>query len=178
MGETESMAAAGTAGGSRFSRILMGILGLLLGFLMISATLYRLMEVGYALDSSEIPDEIVGSLPTLQALFYLVAAFCLAVIISSIATFINSAWARKALLGSTGAMFVLLVGCGMYEYSLINEVYGGHLADAEEIPWRMKPMTTFSMLMAYVSLFFGGLIWLIDYLGRGRGEAPAAKDGD
>ena len=37
MGETESMAAAGTAGGSRFSRILMGILGLLLGFLMISA---------------------------------------------------------------------------------------------------------------------------------------------
>ena len=28
-------------------------------------------------------------------------------------------------------------------------------------------MTTFSMLMAYTSLFFGGLIWLIDYLGRG-----------
>ena len=75
-------------------------------------------------------------------------------------------------------MFVLLVGCGIYEYSIINELYGGHLADAEEIPWRMKPMTTFSMLMAYASLFFGGLIWLIDYLGRGRGDAPAAKDGD
>ncbi len=39
-------------------------------------------------------------------------------------------------------------------------------------------MTSFSMLMAYASLFFGGLIWLIDYLGRGRGDVPAAKDGD
>ena len=178
MGEPESTPATAPVDGGLFARILMGILGLLLGFLMILATLYRLMEVGSALDSSEIPDEIAGSLPTLQALFYLVAAFCLAVIVSSIATFINSAWARKALLGSTGAMFVLLVGCGIYEYSIINELYGGHLADAEEIPWRMKPMTTFSMLMAYASLFFGGLIWLIDYLGRGRGDAPAAKDGD
>ena len=165
MGETESMPETAPAGGGRFSRILMGILGLLLGLLMIAAALYRILaELGGT--GGDIPDEIAGSLPTLKALFYLVAAFCLAVIVSSIATFINSAWAPKALLGSTGAMFVLLVGCGIYEYSIINELYGGHLADAEDIPWQMKPMTTFSMLMTYTSLFFGGLIWLIDYLGR------------
>ena len=168
MGESESTPATAPVGGGLFSRILTGILGLLLGFLIILATLYRLMEVGSALDSSEIPDEIAGSLPTLQALFYLVAAFCLAVIVSSIATFINSAWARKALLGSTGAMFVLLVGCGIYEYSIIQTVFGDQLANSEEVPWQWKPMTTYSMLMAYVSLFFSGLIWLIDYLGRGR----------
>ncbi len=155
--------------GGRFSRILTGILGLLLGLLISATTLFRLVQLSQAHSAEdEVLNEIADSLQTLQALFYLVAALCLAVIVSSIATFINSAWARKALLGSTGAMFVLLVGCGIYEYSIINELYGGHLADAEEIPWRMKPMTTFSMLMAYVSLFFGGLIWLIDYLGRGR----------
>ena len=168
MGEPESTPATAPVGGGLFARILMGILGLLLGFLMISATLYRLMEVGSALDSSEIPDEIAGSLPTLQALFYLVAAFCLAVIVSSIATFINFAWARKALFGSIGAMFVLLVGCGIYETSIIEAVFGVYVAESEEIHWRWKPMTTFSMLMAYTSLFFGGLIWLIDYLGRPR----------
>ena len=168
MGESESTPATAPVGGGLFARILMGILGLLLGLLMIAATLYRILAEFGRIDSSDIPDDIVNSLQILQALYYLVAAFCLAVIVSSIATFINSAWARKALLGSTGAMFVLLVGCGIYEYSIINELYGGHLADAEEIPWRMKPMTTFSMLMAYISLFFGGLIWLIDYLDRSR----------
>jgi hypothetical protein len=72
----------------------------------------------------EVLNEIADSLQTLQALFYLVAALCLAVIVSSIATFINSAWAPKALLGSTGEMFVLLVGCGIYEYSIIQTVFG------------------------------------------------------
>ena len=172
MGEPESTPATAPVGGGLFARILMGILGLLLGFLMILATLYRLMEVGSALDSSEIPDEIAGSLPTLQALFYLVAAFCLAVIVSSIATFINSAWAPKALLGSTGAMFVLLVGCGIYEYSMFDVFYGDTFTNSEEakeyISWRITPMTTFSMLMVYINLFFSGLIWLIDYRGRGR----------
>jgi len=42
MGESESSPETAPAGGGRFSRILMGILGLLLGFLMILATLYRL----------------------------------------------------------------------------------------------------------------------------------------
>ncbi len=101
---------------------------------------------------------------------------CTTVIVSSIATFINFAWARKALLGSTGAMFVLLVGCGISEYSILQTVFGVYDVDSEKIHWRYKPMTSFSMLMAYTSLFFGGLIWLIDYLGRGRGDAPAAKD--
>ena len=111
-------------------------------------------------------------------LYYLVAPLSLAVIVCSIATFINFAWARKALLGSTGAMFVLLVGCGIYEYSILQAVFGVYVADSEEIHWRYKPMTSFSMLMAYISLFFGGLIWLIDYLGRGRDDAPTAKDSD
>ena len=178
MGESESTPATAPAGGGLFSRILMGILGLLLGLLMIAATLYRILAEFGRIDSSDIPDDIVNSLQILQALYYLVAAFCLAVIVSSIATFINFAWARKALLGSTGAMFVLLVGCGISEYSLLQTVFGVYDVDSEEIHWRYKPMTSFSMLMAYTSLFFGGLIWLIDYLGRGRGDVPAAKDGD
>ena len=33
----------------------------------------------------------------------------------------------------------------------------------EYVPWQITPMTTFSMLMVYINLFFGGLIWLIDY---------------
>ena len=178
MDEPESTPATAPVGGGLFARILMGILGLLLGLLMIAATLYRILAEFGRIDSSDIPDDIVNSLQILQALYYLVAAFCLAVIISSIATFINFAWARKALLGSTGAMFVLLVGCGISEYSILQAVFGVYVADSEEIHWRYKPMTSFSMLMAYTSLFFGGLIWLIDYLGRGRGDVPAAKDGD
>jgi hypothetical protein len=167
MGESESTPETAPVGGGLFSRILMGILGLLLGLLMIAATLYRILAEFGRIDSSDIPDDIVNSLQILQALYYLVAAFCLAVIVSSIATFINFAWARKALLGSTGAMFVLLVGCGISEYSLLQTVFGVYDVDSEEIHWRYKPMTSFSMLMAYTSLFFGGLIWLIDYLGRG-----------
>ena len=165
MDEPESTPATAPVGGGLFSRILMGILGLLLGLLMIAATLSRvLLEFGRAED---IPDEIAGSIQTLETLYYLVAALGFAVIVSSIATFINFAWARKALFGSIGAMFVLLVGCGIYETSIIDAVFGVY-AESEEIHWRWKPMTTFSMLMAYTSLFFGGLIWLIDYLGRPR----------
>ena len=177
MGKNESTPAAAPAGGGRFPRILMGILGLLLGLLMIAATLYRiLLELGGT--GGDIPDEFVNSLQTLQTLYYLVAALCLAVIVSSIATFINSTWARKALLGSTGAMFVLLVGCGIYESSVLQVVFGDQLANSEEIHWRYKPMTSFSMLMAYASLFFGGLIWLIDYLRRGKDMVPAATVDD
>ena len=166
MDEPESTPATAPVGGGLFARILMGILGLLLGLLMIAATLYRILAEFGRIDSSDIPDDIVNSLQILQALYYLVAAFCLAVIVSSIATFINFAWARKALFGSIGAMFVLLVGCGIYETSIIEAVFGVY-TESEKIHWRWKPMTTFSMLMAYTSLFFGGLIWLIDYLGRG-----------
>ena len=168
MGESESTPEIAPVGGGLFSRILMGILGLLLGLLMIAATLYRILAEFGRIDSSDIPDDIVNSLQILQALYYLVAAFCLAVIVSSIATFINFAWARKALLGSTGAMFVLLVGCGISEYSILQTVFGVYDVDSEEIHWRYKPMTSFSMLMAYTSLFFGGLIGFIDYLGRPR----------
>jgi hypothetical protein len=165
MGETESMPETAPAGGGRFSRILMGILGLLLGLLMIAAALYRILAE-FSGAGQDIPDEIAGSIQTLETLYYLVAALGFAVIVSSIATFINFAWARKALFGSIGAMFVLLVGCGIYETSIIEAVFGVY-TESEEIHWRWKPMTTFSMLMAYTSLFFGGLIWLIDYLGRG-----------
>ena len=161
-----SPSVAGPAGGGRFSHILMGILGLLLGLLMIAATLYRILLEFSRIDNSDIPDEIDNSLQILQVLYYLVATLCLAVIVTSIATFINFAWARKALLGSTGVMFVLLVGCGIYESSIIEAVFGVYVADSEAIHWRYKPMTTFSMLMAYISLFFGGLIWLIDYRQR------------
>ena len=155
------------AGGGRFSRILMGILGLLLGLLMIAAALYRILaELGGT--GGDIPDEIAGLIQTLRTLYYLVAPLSFAIIVSSIATFINFAWARKALLGSTGAMFVLLVGCGISEYSILQTVFGVYDVDSEEIHWRYKPMTSFSMLMAYTSLFFGGLIWLIDYIGRPR----------
>ena len=165
MGETESMPETAPAGGGRFSRILMGILGLLLGLLMIAAALYRILaELGGA--GGDIPDEIAGLIQTLRTLYYLVGPLSFAIIVSSIATFINVAWARKALLGSIGAMFVLLVVCGIYESRIIEAVFGVYVADSEEIHWRYKPMTTFSMLMAYTSLFFGGLIWLIDYLGR------------
>ena len=101
MGESESTPATAPVSGDRFSRILMGILGLLLGLLMIAATLYRILAE-FSGAGGDIPDEIVGSIQTLRTLYYLVAAFCLAVIVSSIATFINFAWARKALLGSTG----------------------------------------------------------------------------
>ena len=155
------------AGGGRFSRILMGILGLLLGLLMIAAALYRILaELGGA--GGDIPDEIAGLIQTLRTLYYLVGPLSFAIIVSSIATFINVVWARKALLGSIGAMFVLLVVCGIYESRIIEAVFGVYVAESEEIHWRYKPMTTFSMLMAYISLFFGGLIWLIDYLGRPR----------
>ncbi|PXF20286.1 MAG: hypothetical protein CXX75_01000 [Methanobacteriota archaeon] len=68
-------------GGGLFARILMGILGLLLGLLMIAATLYRILAEFGRIDSSDIPDDIVNSLQILQALYYLVAAFCLAVIV-------------------------------------------------------------------------------------------------
>ena len=167
MGETESMPETAPAGGGRFSRILMGILGLLLGLLMIAAALYRILaELGGA--GGDIPDEIAGLIQTLRTLYYLVAPLSFAIIVSSIATFINFAWARKALLGSIGAMFVLLVVCGIYESRIIEAVFGVYVAESEEIHWRWKPMTTFSMLMAYTSLFFGGLIWFIDYLGRPR----------
>ena len=166
MGESESTPEIAPVGGGLFSRILMGILGLLLGLLMIAAAQWRILAE-FARAGQDIPDEIAGSIQTLETLYYLVAALGFAVIVSSIATFINFAWARKALFGSIGAMFVLLVGCGIYETSIIDAVFGVY-AESEEIHWRWKPMTTFSMLMAYTSLFFGGLIWLIDYLGRPR----------
>ena len=71
MGETESMPETAPAGGGRFSRILMGILGLLLGLLMIAAALYRILaELGGA--GGDIPDEIAGSIQTLRTLYYLV----------------------------------------------------------------------------------------------------------
>ncbi|OIR12933.1 MAG: hypothetical protein BEU05_02815 [Marine Group III euryarchaeote CG-Bathy2] len=171
---SESEATPAPVGGSLFSRILMGILGLLLGLLISLATFYRLTEIGWAL-SSDIPDEFSDQIRIMQMLFKLVAALCLAIIVSSIATFINTAWAPKALLGSTVAMCVLLLGCGIYEYIIIDAVYGDQLS-SEEIPWRYKPMTTISMLMAYISLFFGGLIWLIDYLRRGKDMVPAATE--
>ena len=167
MGESESTPETAPVGGGLFSRILMGILGLLLGLLMIAAAQWRILAE-FARAGQDIPDEIAGSIQTLETLYYLVAALGFAVIVSSIATFINFAWARKALFGSIGAMFVLLVGCGIYETSIIEAVFGVYVAESEEIHWRWKPMTTFSMLMAYTSLFFGGLIWLIDYLGRPR----------
>ena len=167
MYESESTPATAPVGGGRFSRILMGILGLLLGLLMIAAALYRILAELIGL-GGDIPDEIAGSIQTLRVLYYLVAPIGFAIIVSSIATFINVAWARKALLGSIGAMFVLLVVCGIYESRIIEAVFGVYVAESEEIHWRYKPMTTFSMLMAYTSLFFGGLIWLIDYIGRPR----------
>ena len=165
MGESESTPEIAPVGGGLFSRILMGILGLLLGLLMIDAAQWRILAE-FARAGQDIPDEIAGSIQTLETLYYLVAALGFAVIVSSIATFINFAWARKALFGSIGAMFVLLVGCGIYETSIIEAVFGVY-TESKEIHWRWKPMTSFSMLMAYTSLFFGGLIWLIDYLGRG-----------
>jgi len=70
MGESESTPATAPVGGGLFARILMGILGLLLGLLMIAATLYRILAEFGRIDSSDIPDDIVNSLQILQALYY------------------------------------------------------------------------------------------------------------
>ena len=45
LGETESMTAAAPVRGGRFSRILTGILGLLMGLLISAATLFRLVQL-------------------------------------------------------------------------------------------------------------------------------------
>ena len=152
------------------SRILMGLIGILMSLVIAAVSFYHRFEI-MSVDLSE--DYLVpirDSMETLSTLLALVIILALVTIICSILTFIGLGFSKKALLGSSTIMLVVLLVCVWMEWSIIQTWFGDIPENTTN--WRMNPLTMPPTLFAYCNLAGLAVMALIALLSRGGQEGP------
>ena len=150
------------------SRILMGLIGLLMSLVIAAVSFYHRYEI-MSVDLSE--DYLVpirDSMETLSALLALVIILALVTIICSILTFIGLGFSKKALLGSSTIMLVVLLVCVWIEWSIIQTWFGDNPEYTTN--WRMNLLTMPPTLFAYCNLAGLAVMALIARLSRQKPE--------
>jgi hypothetical protein len=150
------------------SRILMGLIGILMSLVIAAVSFYHRFEI-LSVDLSEpslVP--IRDSMEILSALLALVIVLALVTIICSILTFIGLDFSKKALLGSSTIMLVVLLICVWIEWSIIQTLFGDIPENTTN--WRMNPLTMPPTLFAYCNLAGLAVMALIALLSRGGSE--------
>ena len=157
------------------SRILMGIIGILMSLVIAAVSFYHRYEI-LSVDLSE--DYLVpirDSMETLSALLALVIILALVTIICSILTFIGLGFSKKALLGSSTIMLVVLLVCVWMEWSIIQTWFGDNPEYTTN--WRMNLLTMPPTLFAYCNLAGLAVMALIARLSRAKRESSLKLEG-
>ena len=129
------------------SRILMGIIGILMSLVIAAVSFYHRFEI-MSVDLTE--DSLVpirDSMETLSTLLALVIVLALVSIICSILTFIGLGFSKKALLGSSTIMLVVLLACVWVEWSTLQPILGWNL-----LTYALNGSRLLSPLIAYCNL--------------------------
>jgi hypothetical protein len=151
------------------SRILMGLIGILMSLVIAAVSFYHRFEI-MSVDLSE--DYLVpirDSMETLSALLALVIILALVTIICSILTFIGLGFSKKALLGSSTIMLVVLLVCVWMEWTIIQTWFGDNPEYTTN--WRMNLLTMPPTLFAYCNLAGLAVMALIARLSRAKRES-------
>jgi len=152
------------------SRILMGLIGILMSLVIAAVSFYHRYEI-MSVDLSE--DYLVpirDSMETLSALLALVIVLALVTIICSILTFIGLGFSKKALLGSSTIMLVVLLVCVWMEWSIIQTWFGDN---PDTTDWRRNLLTMPPTLFAYCNLAGLAVMALIARLSRQKPEGSS-----
>ena len=153
------------------SRILMGLIGILMSLVIAAVSFYHRYEI-MSVDLSE--DYLVpirDSMETLSALLALVIVLALVTIICSILTFIGLGFSKKALLGSSTIMLVVLLVCVWMEWTIIQTWFGDNPEYTTN--WRMNLLTMPPTLFAYCNLAGLAVMALIARLSRQKPEGSS-----
>ncbi len=146
------------------SRILMGLIGLLMSLVIAALSFYHRFG---RIDQADLtsPDfvPVRDSMETLSALLALVIVLALVTIICSILTFIGLGFSKKALLGSSTIMLVVLLACVWVEWSIVQTIFGDNLGEHE---WGRNLLTMHPTLIAYCNLAGLAVMALIARLSR------------
>ena len=158
--------------GGAGSRILMGLIGLLMSLVIAALSFYH--KFGQ-IDQADLtsPDfvPVRDSMETLSALLALVIVLALVTIICSILTFIGLGFSKKALLGSSTIMLVVLLVCVWIEWSIIQTWFGDNPEYTTN--WRMNLLTMPPTLFAYCNLAGLAVMALIARLSRQKPEGSS-----
>ena len=157
------------------SRILMGLIGILMSLIIAAVSFYHRFEI-MSVDLSE--DYLVpirDSMETLSALLALVIVLALVTIICSILTFIGLGFSKKALLGSSTIMLVVLLICVWMEWTIIQTWFGDNPEYTTN--WRMNLLTMPPTLFAYCNLAGLAVMALIAWLSRAKRESSLKLEG-
>jgi len=151
------------------SRILMGLIGLLMSLVIAAVSLGHRFEIS-SLDLSE--DSLApirDSMGTLSTLLSLVIVLALVTFICSILTFIGFGFSKKALLGSSTIMLVVLLACAWVEWSIVQTLFGDNPENTTD--WRRNLSTMPPTLFAYCNLAGLAVMALIARLSRAKPES-------
>ena len=158
--------------GGAGSRILMGLIGLLMSLVIAALSFYH--KFGQ-IDQADLtsPDfvPVRDSMETLSALLALVIVLALVTIICSILTFIGLGFSKKALLGSSTIMLVVLLVCVWMEWTIIQTWFGDNPEYTTN--WRMNLLTMPPTLFAYCNLAGLAVMALIARLSRQKPEGSS-----
>ena len=131
------------------SRILMGLIGILMSLVIAAVSFYHRFEIMSADLTSPDFVPVRDSMETLSALLALVIVLALVTIICSILTFIGLGFSKKALLGSSTIMLVVLLACVWVEWSIVQTIFGDNHGEHE---WGRNLLTMHPTLIAYCNL--------------------------
>ena len=154
------------------SRILMGLIGLLMSLVIAALSFYHRFG---RIDQADLtsPDfvPVRDSMETLSALLALVIVLALVTIICSILTFIGLGFSKKALLGSSTIMLVVLLACVWVEWSIVQTIFGDNPENTTD--WRRNLLTMPPTLFAYCNLAGLAVMALIARLSRQKPEGSS-----
>jgi uncharacterized membrane protein (UPF0182 family) len=157
------------------SRILMGLIGILMSLVIAAVSFYHRYEIMSADLTSPDFVPVRDSMEILSALLALVIVLALVTIICSILVFIGLGFSKKALLGSSTIMLVVLLICVWMEWSILQTIFG----DSSEYTtnWRMNPLTMPPTLFAYCNLAGVAVMALIARLSRAKRGSSLKLEG-
>ena len=151
------------------SRILMGLIGLLMSLVIAALSFYHRFG---RIDQADLtsPDfvPVRDSMETLSALLALVIVLALVTIICSILTFIGLGFSKKALLGSSTIMLVVLLACVWVEWSTLHTILGWNF-----LTYALNGSRLLSPLIAYCNLAGLAVMALIARLSRQKPEGSS-----
>ena len=153
------------------SRILMGLIGLLMSLVIAAGSLGHRFGI-LSIDLSE--DHLApirDSVGTLSTLLSLVIVLALVTFICSILTFIGFGFSKKALLGSSTIMLVVLLACAWVEWSIVQTLFGDNPENTTD--WRRNLSTMPPTLFAYCNLAGLAVMALIARLSRQKPEGSS-----
>ena len=149
------------------SRILMGLIGILMSLVIAAVSFYhRFGQIDQADLTSAGLVPVRDSMETLSALLALVIVLAIVTIICSILTFIGLGFSKKALLGSSTIMLVVLLACVWMEWSILQTIFGDNPENSTD--WQRNLLTMVPTLIAYCNLAGLAVMALIARLSRAK----------